>query len=701
MTMKKHLLILLCIGCAKTATAQFVSTNGPKMEANVGYVWGSGDTAFVTKDKNLYRTFNGGATWTVMANGLPDEVDPRCITVANDVVYVGTNDKARIYVSSDWGASWKSETDGSSVLWKPTHLTSNGTDVLIGGTLFPPHYFDASQQKWISSGLNGTTHGLRYVDETTVICNVGSPSKGLTHVSTDGGRTWAQTGDEPSASSLDIKAKTYDYAKIGNRIVCTPSMNGYNPQYSDDNGATWTEATGAKMSNLPYYGRKLNIRGDGTILLNSTGVLYESKDSGATWTANNTYLGADFTFWKSEDILASLGDVSNNSTTTFGFITSANNLLDLDGSLYTEAQYYGCNYKNGSWSYDSIINTQNSGRFSTVNKIELVDDSVYFCTTSGLFGSKSGDEFVSRLWSEFGNGNVGAYFKSGNMYVIGTISSRGNVEPKIFYSSDKKTWTEATFSNKIGFGAGGVANYVYNFINHKGKLYADLQGGYAVSSDNGKNWTWKGGSTLGNLVSDGSVMMRVKDDVFTSRVIEMSTDGDSWDKVMTGLPGFTGQSNFRDFGDVYSIGGNIYAESFGEGKRVLVQLDVANKKWVATKENSSLPAVGALTPLIAVNKILYAAIANDGVYTMDDDLGFTRIAQPQINLYPNPASSVLNFDAALQIKTILVYTLTGEVVITQNVEGANAIEISELPAGHYIVVLESGLKQYRSRFVKQ
>ena len=147
MTMKKHLLILLCIGCAKTATAQFVSTNGPKMEANVGYVWGSGDTAFVTKDKNLYRTFNGGATWTVMANGLPDEVDPRCITVANDVVYVGTNDKARIYVSSDWGASWKSETDGSSVLWKPTHLTSNGTDVLIGGTLFPPHYFDASQQK--------------------------------------------------------------------------------------------------------------------------------------------------------------------------------------------------------------------------------------------------------------------------------------------------------------------------------------------------------------------------------------------------------------------------------------------------------------------------------------------------------------------------------------------------------------------------
>lgn len=699
--MKKHLLILIIAGMATSTSAQFLSTNGPKMESIVGFVWGSGDTAFVTKDKNLYRTFNGGTKWTVMANGLPDEVDPRCITVANNLVYVGTNDKARIYVSKDWGDSWESETDGSSVLWKPTHLTSNGIVVLIGGTLFPPHYFDATQKKWISSGLSGTTHGLRYVDDKTVICNVGSPSKGLTHISTDGGKTWTQTGDEPSASNLDIKAKTYDYAKVGNRIICTPSMNGYQPQYSDDNGATWTEGTGAAMSNLPYYGRKLNVRADGTILLSKTGVLYESKDSGATWTTNNTWLGADFTFWKSEDILASLGDIDENGSTKFGFITSANNLLDINGTLYTEAQYYGCNYKSGSWSYDSIINNKNSGRFGTVNKIALVDDSVYFCTTSGLFGSKSGSEFVSNIWVEFGRANVGSFFKSGNMYVIGTISSRGNVEPKIYYSSDKNAWTEATFSNKIGFGAGGVANRVDNFFNHGGKLYADLQGGYAVSSDNGKNWTWKGGSTLGNVVSNGSVIVRVNDDIFTSKKIEMSADGDTWETVMTGLPGYASQSNFRDFGDVYSVGGIIYAESFGDSKRVLVQLDVANKKWVATDDNSALPAVGALTDLVMVNKIIYAAIANDGVYALDDDLGFARISNPQIKLYPNPATSQLRFDAGLHINSIQVYTLTGEVVKSQNVEGVAAIEISELPAGHYIVVLESGQQQYRSRFVKQ
>lgn len=680
---------------------QFVPTNGPKMAATVGFVWGSGDTAFVTKDKNLYRSFNGGQSWTVMANGLPDQVDPRAITVAKDIVYVGTNSFAGIYVSADWGATWEAETDGGSILWKPTHLTSNGTHVLIGGTLFPPHYFDDKQQKWMSSGLSGTTHALRYVDDSTVICNVGNSVRGYTHISTDGGVTWKQTGDEPSASSLEIKARTYDYIKIGKRIVCTPSMNGYNPQYSDDNGDTWMEGSGAKMSGLPYYGRKLNLREDGTILLNKTGGLYESQDSGKTWTMANKYIGSDFTFWKSENILASAGDISANATTKLGFVTSANNLVDLNGSLYTEAQYYGCNYSNGTWTYDSMVNTTKVNNFGTVNKVVYVDDSVYLCTTNGLFGSKNGGTFESHIQSEIGNANVGTFFKSGNTYVIGTISSRGNVEPKIYFSTDKKSWTEASFSNKIGFGAGGIANAVYNFVEFKGKLYADLYGGYAVSSDNGKNWTWKGGSTLGNLATDGQVLVRLNDDIFSSKKLELSANGDAWETVLTGLPGYTGQSGFNAYGNVYGVNGSIYAESFGDGKRQLVVLDVANKTWVTTKDNSSLPSVGSLTDLQMVNKVMYAAIQNDGVYAMDEDLGFTQITPGHISLYPNPTSNELHFDASLKIKNIHVYTLTGVVVKSFGNNLGHVINVGELPAGHYIVVFEANEQQYKSRFVKE
>jgi photosystem II stability/assembly factor-like uncharacterized protein len=701
--MKKQFLSLVLICSFQSSFAQFLSTNGPKMNAYVGYVWGSGDTAFVTNGENLYRTFNGGIKWTVMANGLPNQVDPRAITVAKDVVYVGTNDKARIYISSDWGNTWEPETDGSTVLWKPTHLTSNGQTVLIGGTLFPPHYFDDVQQKWISSGLGGTTHGLRYVDDSTVICNVGSPSTGKTHISKDGGKTWTQIGDEPSASNLNIKAKTYDYAKIGKRIICTPSMNGYQPQYSDDNGDTWTEGSGATMSNLPYYGRKLNIREDGTILLNKTGVLYQSKDSGVTWTTANSYLGVDFTFWQTEYLLCSGGNIDDKTHTRFGFITSANNLIDLDGVLYTEAQFYGCNYTKGNWSYDSIINHKNSGRFGTVNKVELVNDSIYFCTTSGIFGSKSGAEFVSQIQSEIGRINVGAFSKSGNQYVAGSISSRGNAEPEIYYSGDMKTWTKATFSNKIGFGAGGVANRFDNFFTHGGKLYADLQGGYAVSSDNGKNWAWKGGSVYGNVVSNGSVLVRLKDDIIgvQPRLLEMSTDnGDTWVKTLDGLPGYTGQSNFRDFGDVYYVDGEIYTEAFGEGTRRLVVLDVANKKWTATSENSTLPDVGIMTDLISVNKVLYAAIQNDGVYAMDDDLGFESIANQKIQLVPNPATTHFSFDATLNIQSIQIISINGSVIVSDSGLQGNQISTADLSKGTYIVLLQSDKTQYYSRLIK-
>jgi len=320
--MKKQLLTLVFLGFMQMSFAQFVSTNGPSVLSNVGYVWGRNDTGYVTKDKNLWRTFDGGKSWKVLSDGLPDQVDPRAIAEANGVLYIGTNNKSRAYSSADWGSTWKAETNGASVIWVPTHATSNGKVVLMGGTTFAPHYFDQTQQKWISTGLSGVTQGLRYVDDKTVIANVGSVSKGSTYISTDDGKTWTQFDTEPWASVLTLTAKVYDYAKIGDRIIAVPSMDGYNPQYTDDFGKTWEKGTGATLSGVFYYGRKLLVKSDGKILLNISGGVRESIDSGKTWTTTKQYFGGDFSLWKNEDILSSAGSVENSNTTQFGFISS-------------------------------------------------------------------------------------------------------------------------------------------------------------------------------------------------------------------------------------------------------------------------------------------------------------------------------------------------------------------------------------------
>lgn len=267
--MKKIILFTFSILVSATVFSQFRPTNGPSVTATFSYLWARNDTAFAAKGENLWRSTNGGDSWDLLLNrGLPADVDPRAITVGRNMVFVGTNNGARMYTSSDWGESWMANTDGGSSIWVPTHASSDGKSVMVGGTLFEPHYFDFDQNKWVSSGLSGTTHAIRHQSDGSVIVNVGSVSKGYTHISIDGGKTWNQTASEPAIPSVGLSGRTFDIIKIGSRLVSIANLNGYNPFYSDNNGDTWTEATGAKTYGLFAYGRKFAKLSDGTLLFN-------------------------------------------------------------------------------------------------------------------------------------------------------------------------------------------------------------------------------------------------------------------------------------------------------------------------------------------------------------------------------------------------------------------------------------------------
>lgn len=71
----------------------------------------------------------------------------------------------------------------------------------------------------------------------------------------------------------------------------------------------------------------------------------------------------------------------------------------------------------------------------------------------------------------------------------------------------------------------------------------------------------------------------------------------------------------------------------------------------------------------------------------------------QIELYPNPVSSVLHVDAPFNTSGISVYSIAGDLLITEST--TNEINVEALPAGAYIIQLNTDSGIVRKRFTKQ
>ncbi len=71
----------------------------------------------------------------------------------------------------------------------------------------------------------------------------------------------------------------------------------------------------------------------------------------------------------------------------------------------------------------------------------------------------------------------------------------------------------------------------------------------------------------------------------------------------------------------------------------------------------------------------------------------------QINVFPNPSSNYISVNSEFENKNFYLYNLLGDKMLEGKVE--NTINISTLPAGLYIIVVDSGSKMYRSKFYKE
>lgn len=91
------------------------------------------------------------------------------------------------------------------------------------------------------------------------------------------------------------------------------------------------------------------------------------------------------------------------------------------------------------------------------------------------------------------------------------------------------------------------------------------------------------------------------------------------------------------------------------------------------------------------------SLTTDEVVSVDEN-----VVAAEVNMYPNPATDVLNVQFAGDMAAIAVMSLDGKVIINENANGTSkAINVAELPAGTYLceVRFADGTIS-RKRFVK-
>ncbi|NJM80572.1 MAG: T9SS type A sorting domain-containing protein [Flavobacterium sp.] len=82
----------------------------------------------------------------------------------------------------------------------------------------------------------------------------------------------------------------------------------------------------------------------------------------------------------------------------------------------------------------------------------------------------------------------------------------------------------------------------------------------------------------------------------------------------------------------------------------------------------------------------------------DDEGSITSIKE--INIYPNPAVSILNLTSVSEKATYNVYSLVGQMVLQGRISNSS-IDVSALPSGNYLIEIYDEENITRKQFIKQ
>ncbi len=238
------------------------------------------NTVYVSTQGDLYKTTNGGATWTqdmdVSLSGNREQSIGLEVTGTFTYQWDPNNYNNQYIGYSDIGFA-RSTDGGSSWAWSNK---SNPWSNTMYNIAFDPD---------VPNKLYGAASNLHEIPEWISIDSTTSSTGGVV-VSTDGGSTWAKLGTGlPNQPCTDILV---DPTSPPSARVLYATMYNSGVWKSSDGGATWTQKTGVGFSNN-HHADHLYLAATGTLycLVTATktgstftkGGVWKSSNGGDTW----------------------------------------------------------------------------------------------------------------------------------------------------------------------------------------------------------------------------------------------------------------------------------------------------------------------------------------------------------------------------------------------------------------------------------
>lgn len=156
--------------------------------------------------------------------------------------------------------------------------------------------------------------------------------------------------------------------------------------------------------------------------------------------------------------------------------------------------------------------------------------------------------------------------------------------------------------------------------------------------------------------------------------------------------------NFKDLG----------SWSPGQWYNLRIEIDHLDDKNVKYYLNNQLVHTSPLGPKVVRANDLNFEFDNDGSgFIVDniiirdmDQMAVSDVSRSQISIYPNPASEFLNIRTDDKIKSVRIYSATGNLVKTENGH-LSILNIASLPKGNYMVTIETDKGSETKKIIKK
>ncbi len=705
--MKKSLLLFIVLISQLSLSAQFKPSAGPSGGANANCFLKDGSIVFAGIQSDLYKSTDNGANWTKIIVAA-DASDFKCLAKAGSFVFAASNNgKIRLYKSNDGGITWTGVQNGlpqagGNALFSPTQMAVINDTLFLGTTtagVLKTADFGAS---WVSTVQGGCANAVFAKGDTLVIGGVGI---GRPKWSTNKGATLTDFASDiykplPTLPNNNCVAIEYRNGRLF--FITSYAAPVF---YTDDWGATIISSTGVSSPNtIEVADSKIYVS------TKDYNKFYVSSDNGTTFTEekiNGTSAGSSVIYYDGALVwISPITWSASVGTTNFGIYNAT------VGSANWQAKNNGLNFMN----ITRLVGSGNNAFAITSSKLYKSTDmgaswtltdtniymhvasdgnTVYACKDLGV--NKSTDNGATWSAMSYFNGKaVTAFFAEGQLMLAGISNTSG---PEIWMSSDGgANWSMKTISGQSAW----TSKIVKGFHKHSSNVWlVEMNTGFILTTDGGTSWTWKNPLNFGGyFATQGNRLLYQRDyEMYVS-----DNNGSTFRTFHTGMPA----APWPMCGGLFVQGTNaiVYNTSGNMGLWSLATADTVWKYLGNTNGMATYPKIA----MISINGKIFAAPQNASIWKLDSNaVGIENITTENkihVNVFPNPvmAGNEIKFEIQNEGNyTINIYSTDGrEIYSVTNHINQTCINLPNPDTGIYIYTIKGNGGLWKSgKFVVQ